>query len=522
MLTLLFLTLFQKGQDPSQEPGWWKEAVFYEVFVRSFYDSDGDGIGDFRGLIQKLDYLNDGDPNTDSDLGVDALWLMPIMDSPSYHGYDMTDAFNTNPQYGSLADYQALMTAAHQHGIAIVIDLMLNHISSQHPWFTEAAANPDSPYRNWFLWSKTDPGYYGPWGEPVWHEKNGQYFYGIFWSGMPDLNYNNPEVTQKMYEVSRFWLKEMGADGFRLDAVRHLIEAGEEQAGSPATHAWLKEYQAFIKSVDANGLTLGEIWDDTDEVVPYVKSGELDLAFEFALAESMLKAVMTGDPLGFKDQVDRILQVYPAGTFATFLTNHDQNRVMSQLRGDIVKAKSAASLLLTLPGTPFIYYGEELGMKGVKPDEDIRTPMQWSAADHAGFSSGKPWRDPKPDYSKVNWLAQKDDPDSLWNHYRRLIQVRKAHPALRTGTLNWLKTDQPKVVAFERKLGEERIWVVCSLIPQPQTVQLSGTGPVGSHPVQSLLDPESRSELSVNPDGEWHYELNLVPGTPQILKISQK
>lgn len=217
---------------------WWNERVFYEVFVRSFKDSNSDGIGDLRGLIEKLDYLNDGDPATSDDLGVTGIWLMPVAESPSYHGYDVTDYRTIEKDYGSNADFKELIEQAHQRGMVVIVDMVMNHTSSEHPWFIKASI-PGSKTENWYIWSPTDPGYMSPWDSPVWHRGRGgdaenmrtfhaltDYYYGLFWEGMPDLNYNNGAVTEKMFDILRYWLDEMGADGFRLDAVRHLIEDG--------------------------------------------------------------------------------------------------------------------------------------------------------------------------------------------------------------------------------------------------------------------------------------------------------
>ena len=211
---------------------WWDDAVFYEIFVRSFYDSDGDGIGDLRGIIEKLDYLNDGNPNTTNDLGVTGLWLMPIFPSPSYHGYDVTDYRDINPDYGTMADFRALVEAAHARGIKVIIDFVGNHTSDQHPWFQSSAAN--TAKRDWYLWNTFKPDYRGPWGQEVWHERNNNYYYGIFWGGMPDLNYNTPAVTNEIKDIVRYWYNDIGVDGFRIDAVKHWIE-GKPARNTPAT-----------------------------------------------------------------------------------------------------------------------------------------------------------------------------------------------------------------------------------------------------------------------------------------------
>ncbi len=416
---------------PSDEgPRWWNDAVFYEVFVRSFYDSDGDGIGDLAGLTQQLDYLNDGDPTTDDDLGITGIWLMPVMESVSYHGYDVVDYYTIEQDYGTDDDLQTLIAEAHQRGIRVIVDLVFNHTSWEHPWFINSLEGQGAERRDWYIWRDEDPGYVGPWGQKVWYLHQGDYYYAIFWEGMPDLNYRNSDVTEAAYGITRFWLEGMGVDGFRLDAAQYLIEEGEDQASTPATHTWWADFDDLTDEIGHDVLTVGEVWADTSAVTPYITDGELDLAFEFNLASAIISSVSGGDPAWFDYVLAQVEAGYPPRQYATFLTNHDQNRVMSQLRGDTEAARLAATLLLTLPGTPFIYYGEEIGMTGQKPDQRIRTPMQWTAAENAGFTAGFPWEPVNADYETVNVEAQAADPDSLLNHYRRLIRLRSEQPAL--------------------------------------------------------------------------------------------
>ncbi|MFN2167931.1 MAG: alpha-amylase family glycosyl hydrolase, partial [Anaerolineae bacterium] len=415
---------------PSEEPiteTWWNDTVFYEVFVRSFYDSDGDGIGDLNGLIEKLDYLNDGDPATAADLGVTGIWLMPVAQSPSYHGYDTVDYTTIEQDYGTNADFQRLVEEAHRRGIRVIVDLVLNHTSTEHPWFVEAASDPASERRDWYVWSEKDDGSLGNYGGPVWHPWGDSYYFGFFWEGMPDLNYRNPAVTEEMERVARFWLEEMGADGFRLDAVRHLIEEGQQYDGTPATHQWLAGFDDFLDSVDPEALTVGEVWDETAKVAPYVRNDEVDLAFEFNLAQAIIQSLNAGKPAGTSEDLAQLLAAYPSGQLATFLTNHDQDRLMNQLSLDEEKVRVASTLLLTLPGVPFVYYGEEIGMRGSKPDEYIRTPMLWSADANAGFTTGQPWIRVNPGFQKANVASQSADPGSLLSHYRRLIHLRNEH-----------------------------------------------------------------------------------------------
>ena len=437
---------------------WWNDAVFYEVFVRSFFDSNGDGIGDLDGLIQKLDYLNDGDPlHAPSDLGVTGLWLMPIMASPSYHGYDVTDYYQVNPQYGSNDDFKRLIAEAHTRGIRVIIDLVLNHTSAQHPWFIEAQ-DPKSPKHDWYVWSEAVPQGQG------WHPgAGGGYYYGYFGDHMPDLNYRNPAVTEEMQKVSRFWLTDMGADGFRLDAVKYLIEDGKRIEHTPASHDWLKGFRTFYKGVNPQAYTVGEVWNDTATAATYV-GDQLDTVFDFGLAEAMLQSAVSGKKVNVERAQQTTAKAFPTGQFASFLANHDQNRTRSRLLDD-KQAKAAATLQFGFPGVPFIYYGEEIGMQGAKPDENIRRPLQW--APDGGFSTGKPWNDYAADLKERNIAGQDADPNSLLNHYRALVRLRAGHEALRTGDWRPVASDNDAVIAWLRSTPNERILVLINLGPKP-------------------------------------------------------
>ncbi len=440
---------------------WWNDRVFYEIFVRSFADSkDGplanDGIGDIKGLIEHLDYLNDGDPKTDTDLGIGGIWLMPIMPSPSYHGYDITDYYGVNPQYGTTDDFKALMAACHKRGINVIIDLVPNHCSNKHEWFT-GAAEAGSLRHNWFIWSDTDPGWRGPWNQRVWHalppsgpEAKEAYYYGLFSPVMPDLNFRNPAVTEEMNTVSRAWLTSMGADGFRLDAIRHLIEEGQVQENTPATHIWLRNWLQALKGVNLDAMTIGEVWADSEQASSYV-GAELDMTFEFATADAMIASVKAGTKDAFVKAQKRVLELYPPNQYGRFLSNHDQTRVMTQLKGDEGAMRSAAALLLTGPGVPFIYYGEEIGMTGNKPDEHLRTPMQWNATEGAGFTTARPWAAVNKGFESLNVEKQAADPNSLLSLYKKLIRLRNEHPALATGGTWMVETDKPEIVAFLRR-----------------------------------------------------------------------
>ena len=495
-------------QPPTPQPEratGWQDAVFYEIVVRSFYDSDGDGIGDIAGLIEQLDYLNDGDPSTTDDLGITGIWLMPIMESPSYHGYDTVDYYAVEQDYGTNEDFHALIEAAHERGIRVIIDLVLNHTSSAHPWFINARAEEDAEYRDWYVWNDENPGYLGPWSQTVWYPGGGEYYYAMFWDQMPDLNYRNPEVTEAMYEAARFWLEEMDADGFRLDAIRYLIEDGERQASTPETHAWLAEFHDFHTAIEPDAMTVGEVWADTMDVVPYVANDELDLAFEFTLAEAILQSVTVNTSTEFRSRLETVIEAYDPGDYATFLTNHDQNRVMTAVIENPDKARLAATVLLTLPGTPFIYYGEEIGMTGQKPDELIRTPMQWSAEEHAGFTTGWPWQAVNPDFETVNVATQSADPNSLLSHYRNLIHLRNDHPALRQGDLAMVESTCRPVTGYVRHHEAETLLVLLNFAAMDQescafSLAESGLDP-GDYFVRELLTDTELPALIVGEDG---------------------
>lgn len=451
--------------DSSDYP-WWNDRVFYEIFVRSFYDSDGDGIGDFNGIIEKLDYLNDGDPNTSNDLGITGIWLMPITVSPSYHGYDVVDYFDVEPDYGTKEDFQRLLEEAHKRDIKVIVDLVLNHTSTQHPWFQDATSSTQSPYRDYYLWTDSPPSYSSPWGTPVWHRSDTGFYYGVFWEGMPDLNYENPNVTTEMNEVIRFWLEDMGVDGFRLDAIKHLIEDGSVQENTPATHAWFEGFHTFYKSLNPDAVTVGEAWTDTSEVVEYI-GDEVDVAFEFGNANAILQSAKGERSLFIKSAQQQITSAYPAHQYATFITNHDQERVMSTLLGNVGRAKTAASLLLTGPGLPFIYYGEEVGQSGRKPDENLRTPMQWANSENAGFSTVRPWNTPQGNYDEFNVADATNNPDSLLSHYRALIQLRGRSEALQTGEWLPVETGISSLYAFLRRTESQTLLVTMNMGDEP-------------------------------------------------------
>lgn len=449
--------------EPVAQEAWWREAIFYEIFVRSFFDSNGDGIGDLNGITAKLDYLNDGDPATTADLGIDALWLMPIHPAASYHGYDVLDYYAVNPEYGTLEDFRQLLAEAHRRGIRVIIDLVLNHTSREHEWFSQAQ-EPQSPRRDWYRWSTTEPGGRGPWGQRVWHPTAaGDYYYGVFWDGMPDLNHENPAVRTEVEQIVRFWLEEVGVDGFRVDGARYLVEEGRTLADSEANHAWFRWLYQVVKGINPAALLVGEVWTSNDVVATYAAGDELELLFNFDLADALIYSAQQQHAGDAALHLAISVRLLPGPVAATFLSNHDIDRVMSQLGDDVNKAKRAATLLLTAPGTPFLYYGEEIGQLGRKPDEDIRLPFQWADSAHAGFSTVTPWRAPAADFAHKNLAAQQADPNSLLAHYQALIRVRRDHPALRSGVGVKVNSTHNAVLALLRASENQTLLVVTNL-----------------------------------------------------------
>ena len=479
------------GAVATEVPAWtlqdWRGRIGYEIFVRSFKDSDGDGVGDFNGITAQLDYLNAGDPATDTDLGIDALWLMPVFASPSYHGYDCIDYDRLNPQYGTDEDFDRLLRECHRRGIAVVLDLMLNHSSDRHPWFVDSARGPDSPKRDWYVWRADDPGWVQPWGgsNRVWHERGGAYYYGIFWSGMPDLNFRNPAVMAEAQGIAARWL-DRGVDGFRLDAARHLVAAGpgRQQNDTPETHAAWRVFSAFMRTHYPDRLMLGEIWSGPDDIAPYfgdadvVPGGdEFAMCFDFELSGGIIQTVNLGDAGPVSAALARIAALYPDGVLdGTFLANHDMTRLATQLGGDRVKQGQAAALLLTLPGTPWLYYGEEVGLRNgpAGSDEEKRTPMPWTDTD-AGFTAGAPWYRFSSGRDIANVAAQTHDPASLLSRYRRLIRARRGSAALREGDVASVPLDgAPRDgVAYLRTAADERVLVVHTLANAPRTFSWS-------------------------------------------------
>ncbi|MBD2700837.1 DUF3459 domain-containing protein [Spirosoma sp. BT702] len=457
-------------------------GVHYEIFVRSFADSNGDGIGDLNGITNNLDYLKD--------LGVSALWLMPISPSPSYHKYDVTDYYGIDPEYGTLADFRRLIHEAHQRSIAIVIDLVIHHTSIRHHWFRESAKGPDNPFRHFYQWLHpaeikarnlatrditADSGERSPW-----HSvrnatyRNEEKYYAMFWSGMPDLNFDHPPVREEVYKIARYWLQDVGVDGFRLDAARHLYRETEESKN----YEFWEEFGREIEAAKPGAYTVGEVWTRPERIAPYFRGLKANFNFDLRLMieEIVRQEDDTEDLIEFLVYVDAAFgNVNPNFIDALILSNHDQDRIGSLLKGNVDHLKVAANLLLTLPGLPYLYYGEEIGMLGLKPDENIREPFLWDIRprDHQRTR----WRRGQYTTSRtVRPLAeQQSDPDSLFSHYKRLIQFRNSHPVLNDNQSRLLQTGirQPGTVSFIRQTQQERTLVLHNLTDKPIDVVLS-------------------------------------------------
>ncbi|TDB65293.1 alpha-amylase family glycosyl hydrolase [Arundinibacter roseus] len=452
--------------------------VCYEIFIRSFCDSNGDGIGDLNGITSRLDYLHE--------LGIEAIWLTPFHPSGSYHKYDVNNYYEIDPEYGTLHDFRRLMHAVHARGMKLYMDLVINHTSIHHPWFQEARKGADNPYRNYYWWmlperiealgvekreETADAHVIFPW-----HDNPGdpEKYYAMFWNGMPDLNYDSTELRKEVYDIARFWLSDMQVDGFRLDAARHIYPPWLR---SKNIEFW-QEFGQVVERIRPDAYTVGEVWAKAAEVAPYFKG--LKANFHFDLCFALQKMIQSGKQENFVESLRQDYAIFgsenPDFIDATMLSNHDQVRIGSLAGGSIDKMKLAAALLLTLPGQPYIYYGEEIGMLGQKPDERIREPFVWT--EHRHDPQRALWI--KPRYSRrgtVRPLAvQQADPASLYNHYKRLIALRKTLPALgqvHRPNLQAADTKDKELVAFIRSHPTEPVFVVHNLSKKVKQLTLS-------------------------------------------------
>ncbi|ERI92599.1 alpha amylase, catalytic domain protein [Clostridiales bacterium oral taxon 876 str. F0540] len=449
MLSTLFFGCNRQTIAQNVQKENYNGRVFYEIFVRAFNDSNGDGKGDLKGVTQKLDYLS-------KDLGVSGIWLMPINASPSYHGYDVSDYYKINPDYGTEEDLKELLNEAHKRNIKVLMDLVINHTSTQNQWFKEAAQNKDSKYRNYYIWAdkNTDVTEGSPISAQPWVPLGQDHYYALFWEGMPDLNYDNQVVRDEMKKVAKFYL-DMGVDGFRLDAAMHIYEDNNKNI------QWWQEFKNYVTSQNKDAVLVGEVWDKTPTIAQYYKG--LDSAFNFPVAEAIINMAKSGSVGNGSFILDNAYQQYAAVNKnfidSPFLTNHDQNRVMSQLN-DVNKAKNAAAILLTLPGTPYIYYGEETGMTGAKPDEKIREPFIWDNKDNSKNSS---WEASTNDTDAVAVNIQLQNKDSLLNLYKSVIAVRNNSDALKYGDFELLETESSDILAYKRTKDNKSVYVYVNL-----------------------------------------------------------
>jgi len=493
------------------DPLWYKDAVFYEIAVRAYKDGNGDGHGDLHGLTEKLDYLQT--------LGVDCVWLMPIYPSPLRDdGYDIADYYNIAETFGTLDDLKTLIQQAHDRNIRIIMDLVLNHTSDDHPWFQASRSDKKSPYRDYYVWSDTDQKYKDTRiifldTEPsnwTWDEKTGQYYWHRFYASQPDLNFDNPKVQEEMFNVARFWL-DLGIDGFRADAVPYLFEReGTNCENLPETHVYLKQLRTFIDKNYPGRILLCEANQWPEDVRPYFGDGdEFQMGFHFPIMPRIYMALKKGRADDMIEILRRTPPIPENCQWCTFLRNHDEltlemvtpeernwmweqyapeprmklnlgirRRLSSLLDNDRRKIELANSLLFTLPGSPIIYYGDEIGMGDNLdlPDRNgVRTPMQWDDSLNAGFTTGKPFTEfvkGEQSYQHINVASQMVDKDSLFHSISRMVNIRKQHHTFGRGTMEWVINDNPSLAIYTRTYQDDILLIINNLSGSTQTVSL--------------------------------------------------
>jgi glycosidase len=466
----------------------WPYGVKYEVFVMSFADGDGNGKGDFKGLTAKLDYFKD--------LGVNGLWLMPIMPSDTYHKYHVTDYKNIDPDYGTLDDFKKFVEEAHKRDIRIITDFVINHTGNMHPWFLDAQKSKDSPYRDYYVWAKKDSirnqlfkktKSFDSDNIRKWHAVNGdtlsEHYYGYFNGLCPDLNLDNPKVKDEIVDIARFWLNEIKVDGFRMDAARHIFP-DERAQDNHGFWVWFKNEMEKIKP---DVYLVGEVWSNSREVAPYLKG--LPSLFNFDLGYAIANVAAAGkDTIELVHKYKDIRDYYKSVTTdyldATFVKNHDQTRILTELKGNVSKAKMAAAMLLTMPGTPYIYYGEEIGMLGDKlstyadqfgPDAFVREPFVWAPGKEDKMQTA--WEEARysTDETVVPYNQQKDDRESLYNFYKSMIRYRNSSAALTYGEIEHSGIAFYEIVSFVRKFGDTEVLVLHNVSDVEITLPLVGT-----------------------------------------------
>jgi maltose alpha-D-glucosyltransferase/alpha-amylase len=498
-----------------QDVLWYKRAIIYQAHVRTFCDSNGDGVGDFAGLDQKLDYLEE--------LGINTIWLMPFFPSPLRDdGYDIADYYSVHSGYGNLEDFKGFLASAHKRRIRVIIEMVLNHTSDQHPWFQQSRSSQENPRRDWYVWSDTDTRYpeaginfldteLSNW---AWDPVSKSYYWHRFFSHQPDLNYDNPAVREEMWTVMKFWL-EMGVDGFRLDAVPFLVERdGTNCENLPETHAILKEFRRKLDEQFPGKMLLAEANQWPADLRPYFADGdEFHMAFHFPLMPRMFMGVKLEDRKPITEILQQTPEIPPSCQWCLFLRNHDEltlemvtdierdymndsyasdktmrlnrgirRRLAPLLDNDRRRIELMNGMLMSLPGTPIIYYGDEIGMGdniNLGDRNGVRTPMQWSGGWNGGFSAADPEKlyapliqDPVYGYPAVNVFSQKKAQHSLLNWMGRLIAVRKTTSAFGSGSIEFLYPANHRILAYVRRLGDETILVVNNLSNAAQAVEL--------------------------------------------------
>jgi maltose alpha-D-glucosyltransferase/alpha-amylase len=494
---------------------WYKDAVIYQLHVRTFCDSNGDGIGDFVGMTQRLDYLQE--------LGTNTIWLLPFYPSPLRDdGYDIADYTTVHPSYGTLDDFKAFLTAAHNRGLRVLIEMVMNHTSDQHPWFQEARSSRDNPKRDWYVWSDTDTKYKGvriifidtELSNWTWDPVSKSYYWHRFFSHQPDLNFDNPDVFEAMWEIMRFWL-DMGVDGFRLDAVPYLVEReGTSCENLPETHAVIKEVRKRLDHFYPGRMLLAEANQWPADVRAYFGDGdEFHTAFHFPLMPRMFMAVKLEDRKPIIEILDQTPPIPENCQWCIFLRNHDEltlemvtdverdymydeyatdktmrinlgirRRLAPMMENDRRRIELLNGLLMSMPGTPIVYYGDEIGMGDniyLGDRNGVRTPMQWNGGTNAGFSFADPERLYSPlisnsvyGYQVVNVDSQRRFSHSLLSWMKALIKTRNSYRVFSRGTMEFLRPSNHRVLAYIRELGNEKILVVNNLSSSAQAVEL--------------------------------------------------
>jgi maltose alpha-D-glucosyltransferase / alpha-amylase len=495
---------------------WYKDAVIYQLHVRTFCDSNADGIGDFRGLTSKLDYLQE--------LGINALWLLPFYPSPLRDdGYDIADYTSVHPSYGSLQDFKDFLAAAHERRIRVITEMVVNHTSDQHPWFQEARSSRENPKRDWYVWSDTDTRYQGvriifldtEMSNWAWDPISKSYYWHRFFNHQPDLNYDNPAVREAMWEVMKFWL-DIGVDGFRLDAVPYLIERdGTSCENLPETHEIIRKFRKRIDEAYPGKMLLAEANQWPADVSAYFGNGdEFHMAFHFPLMPRMFMAVKLEDRKPIIEILEQTPQIPETCQWCIFLRNHDEltlemvtdierdymydefavdkamrinlgirRRLAPMMENDRRRVELLTGLLLSMPGTPIIYYGDEIGMGDniyLGDRNGVRTPMQWNGGWNAGFSAADPERlysplisNPVYGYQAINVDSQRRSAHSLLSWTKSVIQTRNAFRVFSRGSIEFLNPSNHRVLAYVRKLGDEKVLIVNNLSSSAQAVELN-------------------------------------------------